>query len=250
MFRSDAIKPAQGVGQTCKFRADNVGVIFDPLSRARSLRSRNCSGVPGASIAVGVPHSSGWTAPASDIAPERCATRPRFTASFATGVGQLCTEEEAISPVRCSDTTSWHNGGPDGIAKLFQVITHSREPLPDSLARNLLSKDSCRAALRDEASPDRPQMSNVICTELLAGRTERLAGAASGPDFAICWPSGKSQCFDPSSDAGEEVALPEPDKVGSSHIVDAASVDGVHSKTPSSSRFCSQSAAKSSYSLR
>jgi hypothetical protein len=46
-------------------------------------------------------------------------------------------------------------------------------------------------------------------SSLLSGEAERLAGAASGPNRSIVWPSGEAQGSWPSSDAGEEMRLDE-----------------------------------------
>lgn len=82
-----------------------------PLSRALSLRARNCSGVP--------------------------------PASRAAGVAQLASdgnEVEPLSEVRCAHPRSAQIRRPDGVARSFQVSRNSVEPVEASRARNLLSK--------------------------------------------------------------------------------------------------------------
>jgi hypothetical protein len=52
--------------------------------------------------------------------------------------------------VRRPDAASRQSGGPDGISKLLQVMAYSGEPVPSSLARNLLASEDWRTALGDE----------------------------------------------------------------------------------------------------
>lgn len=67
---------------------------------------------------------------------------------FATaGVGH---EPEALSDVRSADARSAQISRPDGVALSFQVSLNKVEPSEAVLARNLLAKDLCRAALSDE----------------------------------------------------------------------------------------------------
>lgn len=103
---------------------------------------------------------------------------------------------------------------PDGVTRSFQVSTNSIDPGEAILARNLLAKHRCRAALGDEAEEDGPQVTLVGLAFPLAGRRERLAGAAAGPDGAVVGPSGEPQGDRPPADPGEEVALTVSNKVG------------------------------------
>jgi hypothetical protein len=63
---------------------------------------------------------------------------------------------------------------PHGVFHGFQITSHKAEPF--SRARNLLSKDDCRASLADEIEPDGPEVPFVGETFALARRRERLAG--------------------------------------------------------------------------
>jgi hypothetical protein len=71
----------------------------------------------------------------------------------AFGVGH---EPASLSDMRSADAASWQYGRPAGVAFCFQVSENNVEPALSNCRVNLLSKDDCRAALRDETSPDRP----------------------------------------------------------------------------------------------
>jgi len=73
--------------------------------------------------------------------------------SFTFGVGH---PPKPLSDLGGADARSAQIGGPDGISQCFQVSAYSGEPFTSSFARNLLSKDDWRAALRDEAEEGRP----------------------------------------------------------------------------------------------
>jgi hypothetical protein len=105
-----------------------------------------------------------------------------------------------------SDARSRQIGGPDGIAKSFQVSSYSIEPRDAIAARNLFAKDRCRRALADEPPKLGPQVPLVGFAFPLAGFAERLARTRSGPDFPIVGPSGEPQGEFPSSDSCEKVA--------------------------------------------
>ncbi|ORE90223.1 hypothetical protein ATO13_23346 [Stappia sp. 22II-S9-Z10] len=111
--------------------------------------------------------------------------------------------------VRGADARSAQIGGPDSISQCFQVSAYRGEPAPAIAACNLLAKDDWRAALRDEISPDGPQVPLVFDAPALAGRAERLARATSGPDGPLVRPSGEPECESPTADPGEEMALSE-----------------------------------------
>ncbi|HEX3122196.1 MAG TPA: hypothetical protein VHQ21_02755, partial [Rhodanobacteraceae bacterium] len=79
----------------------------------------------------------------------------RHFASVAFSVGQPV---KPLPDVRRPDARSAQIAGPDGISQCFQVSAYSGEPYAAILARNLLSKDACRPALRDEVQELGPQM--------------------------------------------------------------------------------------------
>lgn len=51
---------------------------------------------------------------------------------------------------------------PEGVARRFQVSTHSIEPLVSSTACNLFPKDAVRETLADEGSENRPEVARVF----------------------------------------------------------------------------------------
>jgi hypothetical protein len=112
---------------------------------------------------------------------------------------------EPLADVRRADARCAKIGGPDCIAQCFQVRTYRGEPLPSSLARNLLSNKADRSALGDKLVEDGPKVSMVCGAELFAGGAERLAREAGGPDESI--PSGKFAGKGPTADSGEEMVL-------------------------------------------
>ncbi len=120
---------------------------------------------------------------------------------------------KALSEMRRTDPRSAQIGGPDGISQTFQVKAYSGEPVEARAARNLLSKDDCRAALRNEAPHLWPEVALVGGAPALSGDAERLAGAGSGPDQGLVRDAGESEGKGPSADAGEEVNLGVPHKV-------------------------------------
>lgn len=73
--------------------------------------------------------------------------------SVAAGVGH---EPEALSDMGRADARSAEISRPAGVARSFQVSLNKVEPAEAVLARNLLAKDVCRAALADEMVPVRP----------------------------------------------------------------------------------------------
>jgi hypothetical protein len=86
------------------------------------------------------------------------------------------------------------------------------------LARNLLSKDDCRAALADEVEEGRPKVPLVIKPASFACRAERLAGTGAGPDWSMIGPAGSTEGMGPDADAGEEMALDESSEFRRSNI--------------------------------
>jgi hypothetical protein len=83
--------------------------------------------------------------------------------------------------VRSADARSRYRDRPEGVVQGFQVILNSVDPEVRSAACNLFSKEDCRAALLDEAEPDRPQVAFVGETSLVPRGAERLTRTASGP---------------------------------------------------------------------
>ncbi len=128
---------------------------------------------------------------------------------------------QPLPEMRRADPRSAQIGGPDGISQTFQVKAYSAEPVKPGAARNLLSKDDCRAALRDEAAHFGPEMSLVVSPPALSGDAKGLAGTGTGPDGRIVGDAGKSEGEGPASDAGEEVNLGVPHKVICTDIYDA-----------------------------
>jgi len=120
--------------------------------------------------------------------------------------------------VRRADARSAQIGTPAGISIGFQVSAYSGVPLPAILARNLLSKDNCRAALSDEAVKSGPEVSFVGMAFSESRDRKRLTGDAAGPDGTVVAPAGAAEAVGPDTDAGEEVALVEAAEVGGGNI--------------------------------
>jgi hypothetical protein len=94
----------------------------------------------------------------------------------------------------------------------------------DVFARNLLSKDDCRAALamRWKCWPKVPLVSKPSS---FACRAERLARTGTGPNRSIVGQPARRERKGPDADAGEEMALGESCKVGGVYILNAPFVD-------------------------
>jgi hypothetical protein len=107
--------------------------------------------------------------------------------------------------MRSADARNRQIGGPEGIAKGFQVSAYSGEPFNGSLARNLFSKQRCRFMLVDELEPVGPQMAGVFDAPVLASDTEWLTRARAGPHGLVLGPSGELKRKGPTADPGEEV---------------------------------------------
>lgn len=122
--------------------------------------------------------------------------------------------------MRSADAASWEYGRPAGVALALQISENKVEPAPSNRRLNLLSKDSWRAALREERKPRRPQVTLVIGRLALTGGREWLAGATSCPNRSIIGPSGKSERVGPSANAGEEMGLLVASEVVGSHVND------------------------------
>jgi hypothetical protein len=89
----------------------------------------------------------------------------------------------------------------------------------------LFTKDALRATLADEPKEIGPEIPFVCVSFLLACRRVRLTGAASCPDFAVCWPSCEFKGSTPSGNSCEEMALSKPGKVGWLNFLDTAFID-------------------------
>jgi hypothetical protein len=148
--------------------------------------------------------------------------RQFFSPSVARGVGQPV---EALSDLVRARATSRERDRPEGVTQRFQVILYKVDPRVCVAARNLLSKDSCRAALADEVMEGRPEVPLVSKPKTLAWRGERLAWAGARPDRAVVRPAAQPQCEGPPSDAGEEVTLREAAQFGWPHVFDASLID-------------------------
>jgi hypothetical protein len=73
--------------------------------------------------------------------------------SRAIGVGHPV---EPVTDVRSTDARRRKRDRPDPVSQAFQVILYKVDPRICVAARNLLSKDRCRAALIDEVEEVRP----------------------------------------------------------------------------------------------
>jgi hypothetical protein len=127
--------------------------------------------------------------------------------------------------MRRSNSASRSNGRPDGVTSTFEVVAYKIEPAVPDGGRNLLSKEHARPAGVNEREPVMPQVPVVRGAFALAGRAERLARAASGPDCGVVRHAGKTQGKAPPADAGKEVALSITAQIVWAHVGDRALVD-------------------------
>jgi|ERR1700722_3929601 len=109
--------------------------------------------------------------------------------------------------MRRADARSAQIDRPNGVVRVFQIRLNKVEPLQSKLARNLLSKDNWRLALRDELEPCRPEMPLIIKAACKACRGERLARTAASPNFLIIGNICESERNRPAADAGKKMAL-------------------------------------------
>jgi hypothetical protein len=130
----------------------------------------------------------------------------------------VCRPENPLPFVWRADARSRQIRRPDGISDFFQVKRYSIEPFKSVVWRNLLSKDRCRAALRDEAVELWPQVPLVHFALSLAGARKRLAWAASSPNANIVWPPCELEGIWPAADPGEEMALLVSLKLMAAHL--------------------------------
>jgi len=148
-------------------------------------------------VAFGVGHpakhaaaakSGPWLRIASDNPPSK--VRTPLLARAAVGVGR---PEEPVPDVRRTDARRRKRDGPEGVFQGFQVSVYKVDPRVDSLARNLLSKDDWRAALRDEPGKIWPEVTVIRKPSSRACRAERLAGTTAGPDRPGIVPTSSSK---------------------------------------------------------
>ena len=111
------------------------------------------------------------------------------------------------------------------IGQCFQVSEYSGEPVAAIRARNLLSKDDCRAAAADETAEVRPKVTRVFRAMPFAGDRKGLAGAGAGPDGEVVGHAGEAEGERPAADAGEEVTLGVSQKVSWLDKADVAGID-------------------------
>src|SRR6185503_5725797 len=145
------------------------------------------SGSPLFSTAVGVGQ------PASDAAPSRSMPPVCLSVDLVLGppdgvfgVGHPC---KALPDMRRADARNRQIGKPAGISPVFQVSAYSGTPFKSIRARNLLSKECCRAALGDKAVKSGPEVSFVGMAFPLSSARKRLTRAGGSPDGAAIWPS-------------------------------------------------------------
>lgn len=96
------------------------------------------------------------------------------------------------------------------------------EPREAVGARNLLSKQDWRAALRCEAEHLGPEVSVILGSLAPSGAAERLARAAPRPDLNVVGPPGACQRRVPDAYAREKVNPLEAVQVPWRHVVDRA----------------------------
>jgi hypothetical protein len=147
-----------------------------------------------------------------------------FSESWGAGQFGVGHEVQALSDVRRPDARSTDIRRPDGKAHTFQVSLNKIEPIASIFTRNLLSKDDARLALADEPGPSRPQVALVSSPAAFACRGERLARAASGPDWFIVPPSSFAECVTPHADTGEKMTLSVSFQVAGRHVLDRARI--------------------------
>ena len=164
--------------------------MLEPLRIALRFRSRNCSGVPPGSRAVGVGH-----------------------------------EEESLPDVRRPDARSAQIRSPNGVTRSFQVSVYSVEPTEAVSARNLLSKDDWRAALFDEPEPLGPEMALVSHAFPFSSSAEGLAGTRAGPNGNVIWPAGEPERIGPDANSGKGVELGGVSDVGPGQLSNASLLD-------------------------
>lgn len=130
-----------------------------------------------------------------------------------------------VADVRRTDARRRERDTPEGVTQGFQVSVYKVDPRVNSFARNLLSKDACRATLCDEVVEGRPQVPLVSKPIAFACRAERLARTGAGPDWGVVADTGFTQGKAPDTKTGEKVALGISSKLIWSYIFDAPFVN-------------------------
>jgi len=142
--------------------------------------------------------------------------------SFARGVGHPIVP---VSDVRRTDARRRERDTPEGVTHGFQVSVYKVDPYIDVFARNLLSNDDCRLALRDEVPKSWPEVPLVSKPSALACRAERLARTGTGPNRSIVAPTGTPERKGPDADTGKKMALRELAEIVWLYIFNAPGVD-------------------------
>lgn len=62
----------------------------------------------------------------------------------------------------CADPRSAEINRREGVARTFHIVVYKIEPCEAVSARNLLTNDDVRAALRDEVVPEGPKVPLVV----------------------------------------------------------------------------------------
>jgi hypothetical protein len=99
------------------------------------------------------------------------------------------------------------------------------KPGKGSRAANLLANNDPRARLSDEPEELGPEVALVGSPTLGTGDAEGLAGARSGPDWAVVWPAGAPEGVGPDCNSAEHVDLSKPSKVIWLDFRDASFID-------------------------
>jgi hypothetical protein len=96
---------------------------------------------------------------------------------FQSRAAQVGHPVEPLPDVRSADARSAQIGSCPVIGHSFQVSEYSGEPIPASLACNLLAKHDWRLAGSDEFCKHGPEVSFVLDSFAFSGDGKRLAGA-------------------------------------------------------------------------
>lgn len=127
--------------------------------------------------------------------------------------------------MRRSEARSAQISRPKGVTRRFQISRYSIEPFKSVRAANLFANDDWRAALADEVSEIRPQVSFVSLSQAFASAAKRLAWATAGPDGSVNGPAGDLEGIGPAGNSGKEMALVESHQVSWPNVEDAARIN-------------------------